>query len=63
VKYTWTGVGEKAMGKRKRAHLGKTRRLGVIEVVHTIPNRLENPSSQTLNNVEPGKTILTRQKE
>lgn len=63
VKYTWKGVGEKAMRRMKRAHLRKTRRLGAIEVVHTIPNRLENPSGQTLDNIEPGKTILTRQKE
>src|SRR6266567_6036979 len=50
VKYTWKCLGEKTMGK-KRAHLGKTRRLGVIEVVHAIPNRLENPSRQRSNNV------------
>jgi hypothetical protein len=34
------------MGKRKEIYLGEARRLGVIKVVHAVPDRLENPDTK-----------------
>ena len=53
-KRTWEGTG----------YLGETCRLGVVEVVHAVPDRLEDPSDHQQNMaVVFIPTQLTRRKE
>jgi hypothetical protein len=42
--------------------LGKARRLGIVQVVHAVPDRLENPDTKVTNPVI-GKTILILTKQ
>jgi len=34
------------MGEGREIYLGEARRLGIIKVVHAVPDRLENPDTE-----------------